>query len=217
MTKDAGDIVKNAILQSPSGATLQSITTPVATSEHPPESVKPVFERSIPNLPGKKLIAVLVSYPPAGKSRSHYHAKSAFIYAYVLAGAVRSAVGAEPARIYRAGDSFFEEPGAHHLVSENASDTEPASLLAVFVVGAGDQPLTARYAAWPVAKHNVRTCGGAEVVAAFLMLSSLAPDTRAHATIIGIEAKETRRWLPMAKLRNWVSIEVRFQNRVVSL
>jgi quercetin dioxygenase-like cupin family protein len=144
MNKDAGAIVKNATLQSSSAskAAIQSITTPVAASEHPPESVKPVFERAIPNLPGKKLIAVLVNYPPAGKSRSHHHAKSAFIYAYVLSGSVRSAVGAEPARIYRAGESFYEEPGAHHLVSENASDTEPASLLAVFIVEAGDQPLT---------------------------------------------------------------------------
>lgn len=144
MTKEAQGVVRNAALQSSFGskATFQHITTPVAASEHPPESVKPVFEGAIPNLPGKKLMAVLVSYPPAGKSRSHYHAKSAFIYAYVLSGAIRSAVGAEPAKIYRAGDSFYEEPGAHHLVSENASDTKPASLLAVFVVEAGDQPLT---------------------------------------------------------------------------
>jgi quercetin dioxygenase-like cupin family protein len=144
MTKGAGAIVRNATMQSSSAskAAPQPIATPVATSEHPPESVKPVFERAIPNLPGKKLIAVLVNYPPAGKSRSHHHAKSAFIYAYVLSGSIRSAVGAEPARIYRAGESFYEEPGAHHLVSENASETEPASLLAVFLVEAGDQPLT---------------------------------------------------------------------------
>jgi quercetin dioxygenase-like cupin family protein len=106
------------------------------------ETVKPVFKHAIPNIPGKNLVAVVVNYPPGGKSLPHHHAKSAFIYAHVLTGAIRSAVGAEPAKVYQAGESFYEEPGAHHRVSENASDTQPASLLAVFVVDAEDQPLT---------------------------------------------------------------------------
>jgi hypothetical protein len=42
-----------------------------------------------------------------------------------------------PARIYRAGEAFYEPPGSEHLVSENASATEPASLLAVFVADDG--------------------------------------------------------------------------------
>ncbi|WP_306426591.1 cupin domain-containing protein [Methylobacterium soli] len=84
----------------------------------------------------------MVTYPPSGKSLPHRHARSAFIYAHVLTGAVRSRVGDEPAEVYRAGESFFEEPAAHHRISENASDSEAASLLAVFIVGAGDKPLT---------------------------------------------------------------------------
>jgi quercetin dioxygenase-like cupin family protein len=52
----------------------------------------------------------------------------------VVSGAIRSHVDDEPAKVYRAGEGFFELPGAHHKVSENASDTEPARLLAVFVV-----------------------------------------------------------------------------------
>jgi quercetin dioxygenase-like cupin family protein len=107
-----------------------------------PETVKLDFQRAIPNIPGKKLVAVVVNYAPGGKSPPHRHAKSAFIYAHVLSGAIRSVVGSEPAKVYRAGESFYEEPGAHHRVSENASETEPASLLAVFIVDAEDQPLT---------------------------------------------------------------------------
>jgi quercetin dioxygenase-like cupin family protein len=106
------------------------------------ETVKPVFKHAIPNIPGKNLVAVVVNYPPGGKSLPHHHAKSAFIYAHVLTGAIRSVVGTEPAKVYQAGEGFHEEPGAHHRVSENASDTQPASLLAVFVVDAEDQPLT---------------------------------------------------------------------------
>jgi quercetin dioxygenase-like cupin family protein len=106
------------------------------------EQVKPVFEHAIPNIAGKRLVALVVSYPPGGKSPSHRHAGSAFIYAHVLSGAIRSQVNDEPAKVYRAGEGFYEDPGSHHRVSENASDREPASLLAVFVVDAEDNPLT---------------------------------------------------------------------------
>jgi quercetin dioxygenase-like cupin family protein len=106
------------------------------------EQVKPVFEYIIPNAQGKSMVAVIVSYPPGGKSPAHHHAHSAFIYAYVLSGAIRSQVGDEPAKVYRVGEGFYEEPGSHHRISENASDKEPASLLAVFVVDTNDNPLT---------------------------------------------------------------------------
>lgn len=109
---------------------------------HELEEVSTVFERAIPNIPGKSLVAVVVSYPPGGKSPSHDHARSAFIYAHVLSGAIRSQVDDAPARIYRAGESFHEEPGAHHAVSENASRHEPASLLAVFIVDTEEAALT---------------------------------------------------------------------------
>ena len=98
------------------------------------EQVNTVFEHAIPNIPGKRLVALVVTYGPGGKSASHDHAGSAFIYAHVLSGAIRSQVDDEPARVYRVGESFHEVPGSHHRVSENASDREPASLLAVFIV-----------------------------------------------------------------------------------
>jgi quercetin dioxygenase-like cupin family protein len=109
---------------------------------HELEQVKPVFEHAIPNIKGKSLVAVVVTYPPGGKSLSHRHAGSAFIYAHVLSGAIRSQVGDEPAKVYRVGENFHEVPGAHHKVSENASSSEPASLLAVFVVDSQDRPVT---------------------------------------------------------------------------
>jgi quercetin dioxygenase-like cupin family protein len=81
---------------------------------------------------GKTLTAVVVRYPPGEASPPHHHAGS--VYAYVLSGAIRSQNSATgPAKVYRAGESFFEPPGSDHLISANASATEPASLLAVFV------------------------------------------------------------------------------------
>jgi quercetin dioxygenase-like cupin family protein len=114
---------------------------PIAQKKEAPgfdETVRPVFERAIPNVPGKKLIAVEVTYPPGGKSASHFHSKSAFIYAHVLSGAIRSQVDDEPARVYQVGEGFYEDPGLHHRVSENASASQPASLLAVFITDPAD-------------------------------------------------------------------------------
>ena len=106
------------------------------------EQVKPVFEQAIPNIAGKKMVAVVVTYAPGAKSPAHHHAPSAFIYAYVLSGAIRSRVDDEPTKVYRVGEGFHEAPGSHHRISENASDTEPASLLAVFIVDSKDKTLT---------------------------------------------------------------------------
>lgn len=123
-------------------ATSCLIATGAPRAQAPQETVRTVFGQPIPNVPGKALRAVEVTYPPGGRSPAHTHAPSAFIFAYVLSGAVRSQVGAEPARVYRTGETFFEPPGARHAVSENASATEPARLLAVFVVDSADEPLT---------------------------------------------------------------------------
>ncbi|MBP2290267.1 cupin domain-containing protein [Azospirillum rugosum] len=122
---------------------LAALAAPAADAAQPRhETVTPAFHHAIPNIPGKNLLSVVVDYPPGGKSAPHRHAGSAFIYAYVLSGAIRSQVDDGPDKVYRAGESFVETPGGHHRVSENASATEPARLLAVFVINDGDTPLT---------------------------------------------------------------------------
>ncbi len=111
-------------------------------SSAPASSAAPKFNHIIRNLPGKSLVAVEVTYPPGGASLPHHHADSAFIFAYVLSGSVRSQVEGEPVKVYSAGESWYEDPKAHHVVSQNASQTEPAKLLAVFVVDSADTVLT---------------------------------------------------------------------------
>jgi quercetin dioxygenase-like cupin family protein len=113
-----------------------------ATAHASTERVTPALAQAIPNIPGKSLIAVVVDYPPGGASPAHVHAKSAFIYGYVIAGAIESQVNDGRRQILRAGQSFYEPPGARHPVSRNASKTRPAKLLAVFVVDSDDTALT---------------------------------------------------------------------------
>ena len=106
-----------------------------------------VFDQPIPNLPGKSMKGVLVEYGPGGSSPAHIHARSAFIYATVLEGAIRSQVNGGPARVFKVGENFYEKPGDRHEISANASETDPAKLLAVFVVDTNETELTA-----PIAK-----------------------------------------------------------------
>lgn len=101
-----------------------------------------VYEHELPNVPGKSIKGVLVEYGPGGFSPAHTHPNSAFIYATVLEGAMRSQVNNGPVKVYKAGESFSEMPGDRHGVSENASDSEPMKLLAVFVVDTNQKELT---------------------------------------------------------------------------
>jgi quercetin dioxygenase-like cupin family protein len=100
-----------------------------------------VADHELPNVPGKSLRAVLVEYSPGAGSPSHRHPSSAFIYARVLEGAIRSKVNDAPERTYQAGESWTERPGDHHQVSQNASTTAPAKLLAIFVVDTSDREI----------------------------------------------------------------------------
>ena len=114
----------------------------LALAQSPPGTVAPAFREAIPNVPGKSLIAAVVTYPPGGKTPPHHHARSAFVTGYVLSGEIRSQVDDGKVQVFKAGEHFSESPGALHRVSENASTTEPAKLLAIFVVDSNDTELT---------------------------------------------------------------------------
>ena len=123
-------------------ATLPFATALADTPQSKNAKVTLVYEHALPDVPGKSVKGVLVDYGPGGSSPAHTHAKSALIYATVLEGAIRSKVNDGPTRTYRTGENFTELPGDHHGISANASDTEPAKLLAVFVVNTADTELT---------------------------------------------------------------------------
>jgi quercetin dioxygenase-like cupin family protein len=139
-TKELFMNLQNIVLSLIAASSLASVEAAAAHDVR--EIVKPTFSMAIPNIPGKSLIAVEVNYTPGGASHPHSHANSAFTYAYVVSGSVVSKVDDQPEHVYKAGESFFEEPGSLHKVSRNASKTEPAKLLAVFVVDSDNKQLT---------------------------------------------------------------------------
>ena len=134
--------MKSRTLIATCAALALSMAGVVSAQDGETQTVTKNFEAGIPNIPGKSLLAVEVEYAPGAASPSHTHATSAFIYAYVISGAIESKVDDGEVRIYRAGESWSEVPGATHFISRNASETEPARLLAVFVLDTGDNPLT---------------------------------------------------------------------------
>ncbi len=101
-----------------------------------------VFDHELPNAPGKSMRGVLVEYGPGGYNPAHTHAKSAFIYATVIEGEIRSKVNDGKEKVFKTGENWIEVPGDHHLVSANASKTKPAKILAVFVVDTKEMELT---------------------------------------------------------------------------
>jgi quercetin dioxygenase-like cupin family protein len=85
-----------------------------------------VYQHELPNVPGKSIKGVLVEYGPGGYSRGHTHPKSAFIYATVLEGAIRSQVNDGPVTTYKAGESWSEVPGDRHSAPMPARRSRPS-------------------------------------------------------------------------------------------
>jgi quercetin dioxygenase-like cupin family protein len=97
-------------------------STPAAHAEG--DKVTPVRSEKLPNVPGKSVTTVLVNYAPGGKSVSHHHAGS--VMAYVLTGQIRSENSATgPAKVYKAGEAFFEPPGSEHLSARTRARRNP--------------------------------------------------------------------------------------------
>jgi quercetin dioxygenase-like cupin family protein len=102
--------------------------------------IEPIASYALPNVPGKRVTIVRVFYGPGGFTRAHRHSGS--VTAYITKGEIRSQLGGGPIETFKVGQSFFEPPGTTHLISANASNTEPSELIAVFVADEGAQLTT---------------------------------------------------------------------------
>jgi quercetin dioxygenase-like cupin family protein len=115
-----------------------SATTPMPTtaSQPPTETLTPLLQQALPNVQGKTFTSAIVDFPPGARAAPHRHGE-AFVYAYVLEGSVRSQVDDTPVSTFHQGENWVEQPGAHHVLTENTSSTERARLLVVFVADTG--------------------------------------------------------------------------------
>jgi quercetin dioxygenase-like cupin family protein len=119
----------------------------IASAQDKPHGPPILFQAPLADAPGKNLVVVELDFapnpaPPSTPEhhpRGHRHPGS--VYVYVTQGAVRLGVEGQPVQVVKTGGSFFETVGAHHIIAENASATEPARAIAVMIVPEG-QPLT---------------------------------------------------------------------------
>src|SRR5262245_23570196 len=88
---------------------------------------------------GLTVRATRVDYEPGGfTAGTHRHPAGAYVY--VVDGSVGFGIDNGDPFVLKTGESFYEPAGALHSVSRNASQAAPASLLAFFVLGEGEQP-----------------------------------------------------------------------------
>lgn len=114
---------------------------PKEPPEKPKERARVLLSRELPKLDSNhsKVTLVEVDYGPGEASPPHSHPCA--VFGYVVAGALRTQVKGEPEMIYQAGGTFYEAPNGIHVVSANASTTEPAKLLA-YLICDQDAPLS---------------------------------------------------------------------------
>ena len=108
-----------------------------AASTRPSETLKPLLQQALPNAPGQTFTSAVVDFPPNARANPHTHGQ-AFVYAYVLEGTIRSQLDDKTVTTYHQGENWVEQPGAHHVLTETTSKSEPAKLLVVFVSNTGD-------------------------------------------------------------------------------
>jgi quercetin dioxygenase-like cupin family protein len=119
---------------------LQASAEEPASAARPRSIQHPVACEKLPNVPGKSITTVLVEFPPNALTPSHRHPGS--VTAYVLKGTLRSQLDGGPIGTFGVGGTWFEPPGTVHNMVENASATESAELMAIFVADSDCGALT---------------------------------------------------------------------------
>jgi quercetin dioxygenase-like cupin family protein len=113
-------------------------TEPAAPAKNSKNSAT-LLTRDLPDMPGKEVVMLTVSYLPGGASLPHRH--DAEVFVYVLEGSVVMQVEGQPAQTLGVGQTFHEGPTDVHRQSANASATQPAKLL-VFMIKDKNKPVT---------------------------------------------------------------------------
>lgn len=110
-----------------------------AFAHDPSEKVTVLQDEMLKNVPGKKALMIEVDYQPGQSSIAHKHDGTTM--AYVISGEITSQVKGQPAKTYKAGEFWYEPAGSEHMVSKNASATQPARLLAFMVLATDEKVL----------------------------------------------------------------------------
>lgn len=118
---------------------LSDAAPPSDAARRPTTTVRPLSCEPLAHVPGKSVTTALVDFPPHAFTGAHRHPGSVTVF--VIEGSVRSQLAGGSAIVYRAGQTWFEPPGALHAFAENPDPARPAKVLAVFVADSDCGPL----------------------------------------------------------------------------
>jgi len=97
-----------------------------------------LMTKDLPDVPGKEGMVEIVEFAPGEVSQPHRH--NADLFVYVLEGSVITQVKGGNSETVHAGGVFYESPTDVHIVSRNASETQPAKLLVFYIKPKGAPP-----------------------------------------------------------------------------
>jgi quercetin dioxygenase-like cupin family protein len=97
-----------------------------------------LMTKDLPDVLGKEGMVETVDFAPGEVSQPHRH--NADLFVYVLEGSVITQVEGSSPQTVHAGEVFYESPTDVHIVSRNASETQPAKLLVFYVKAKGTPP-----------------------------------------------------------------------------
>jgi quercetin dioxygenase-like cupin family protein len=100
------------------------------------DAVSVLMKQRLADMIGKEATVLTVDYAPGASSEVHVHPGS--VFAYVLEGTVVSQLEGDEPMKYTKGQSWYESPKTPHVVSKNASKTEPAKLLVFLLSQEGE-------------------------------------------------------------------------------
>ncbi|GLI79516.1 hypothetical protein PoHVEF18_007853 [Penicillium ochrochloron] len=106
---------------------------PTYDSSRPMPDINIIYQYKLANCPGKSIVGLRVEFPPNGSTPPHRHGGSS-VSAYVFSGTLLNKMNNDPMKVIKAGETWYEAPGCHHRISDNASKTEPATLFATLVL-----------------------------------------------------------------------------------
>jgi quercetin dioxygenase-like cupin family protein len=110
-----------------------------AQTAPPDPIVTPLSTQPLPDMPGKEVLMLKVTYPPGGADPVHRHDAHGFIY--VLEGEIVMGVrGGKEVRL-KPGQTFYEGPHDVHTVGRNASKTKPATFVVMLLKQQGVAPV----------------------------------------------------------------------------
>jgi quercetin dioxygenase-like cupin family protein len=137
-----GSISSYIMIASAASILSAAVTSNIRTSEAQPAAAVPaqLLTQPLPDLPGREVRISLLDRAPQASSPPHRH-PGHHTFGYVLEGTYEFAVDRGSPRMLKAGEVFYEPPGAVHSVSRNPSTDQRTKIL-VFMVADQKNPST---------------------------------------------------------------------------